>query len=109
MPQKSPNATLSWGTTRSRDRTAHTLTAARPCRHIRDFLNSKRTQELLGVDSSMMRGNFSWHSTDVEEAFRANLDHFGFPAQYYIGALLERGVRVLIYVGATDFICNWVR
>ncbi|OJT03151.1 Serine carboxypeptidase-like [Trametes pubescens] len=76
--------------------------------HIRDFLSSKRTQELLGVDSSMMRTNFSWDSPDVQEAFRSNLDHFGFPAQYYIGALLERGVRALIYVGATDFICNWI-
>ena len=24
-------------------------------------------------------------------------------------ALLERGIRTLIYVGATDYICNWVR
>ena len=31
-----------------------------------------------------------------------------FPAQLYIAALLERGVRVLIYVGANDWICNWV-
>lgn len=26
----------------------------------------------------------------------------------HVGALLERGVRVLIYVGAYDFVCNWV-
>ncbi|KAI0354049.1 serine carboxypeptidase [Trametes cingulata] len=76
-------------------------------RHIGEFLNSKRTQELLGVDSSV-RGNFSWHATSVGEAFRANLDHYAFPAQYYIGALLERGIRALIYVGATDYICNWI-
>ncbi|KAI0367259.1 serine carboxypeptidase [Pilatotrama ljubarskyi] len=76
-------------------------------RHIGDFLNSKRTQELLGVDTSV-RGNFSWHAPSVGEAFRANLDHYGFPAQYYIGALLERGIRTLIYVGATDYICNWI-
>lgn len=32
-----------------------------------------------------------------------------FPAQLQIAALLERGVRALIYVGANDWICNWVR
>ena len=31
-----------------------------------------------------------------------------FPTELYIGALLERGVRVLIYVGENDWICNWV-
>ena len=31
-----------------------------------------------------------------------------FPTQFYIGALLERGVRVLLYVGANDLVCNWV-
>ena len=34
---------------------------------------------------------------------------FSFPAHYYIAALLERGIRALVYVGATDYICNWVR
>ena len=32
-----------------------------------------------------------------------------FPTQHYIAALLERGVRVLIYAGANDWVCNWVR
>lgn len=31
-----------------------------------------------------------------------------FPTQFYIAALLERGVRTLLYVGANDWICNWV-
>jgi carboxypeptidase C (cathepsin A) len=29
-------------------------------------------------------------------------------SQDYVGGLLERGVRVLIYVGTHDWICNWV-
>lgn len=32
-----------------------------------------------------------------------------FPSQFYIAALLERGVKALLYVGANDWICNWVR
>ncbi|KAI0777168.1 serine carboxypeptidase [Trametes elegans] len=76
-------------------------------RHIGAFLNSPRTQELLGVDSSV-RGNFSRSSPAVGTAFRASLDHYGFPAQFYIGALLERGIKALIYVGAADQICNWI-
>ncbi|KAI0666416.1 serine carboxypeptidase [Trametes maxima] len=93
---------------------------ARPCKgaaditecypivkHIGDFLSSPSTQDLLGVDIPA-RGNFSHSTPTVSQAFRASLDHYGFPAQYYIAALLERGLRSLIYVGATDFICNWI-
>ena len=78
------------------------------CRNIRDFLSDKKTQQLLGVDPPA-RGNFTYQSSIVNQAFRQNIDHWGFPAQDYISALLERGIRVLIYVGATDYICNWVR
>ena len=53
--------------------------------------------------------SFTCSSPSVNAAFRAHLDHWGFPAQHFLGALLERGVRALIYVGATDYICNWVR
>ena len=44
---------------------------------------------------------------EVTTRFRISFDQI-FPTQYYIGALLERGVRALIYVGANDWICNWV-
>jgi carboxypeptidase C (cathepsin A) len=30
------------------------------------------------------------------------------PTYHYVSALLERGVRVLVYVGEYDWICNWV-
>ncbi|KAI0828540.1 hypothetical protein BC628DRAFT_75747 [Trametes gibbosa] len=40
-------------------------------RHIGNFLNSKKTQELLGIDTSV-RKNFGWHSPSVGETFRAN-------------------------------------
>lgn len=45
---------------------------------------------------------------DVALAFDASLDEV-FPTQHYITSLLEHGVRVLLYIGANDWICNWVR
>lgn len=39
--------------------------------------------------------------------FSQNLDMFH-PTYHYVSALLERGVRVLVYVGEYDWICNWV-
>ncbi|KAI9066157.1 serine carboxypeptidase [Trametes sanguinea] len=76
-------------------------------RDIGEYLSSPKVQDLLGVDPPV-RGNYSWVSWEVNKAFWAKLDIYGFPAQYYIAALLERGVRALIYVGATDYICNWI-
>ncbi len=80
-------------------------------RNIGAFLSNPRTQAQLGVDIAALgpNGTFNNQSPTVNAAFRAHLDHYGFPAQYYIAALLERGVRALVYVGATDYICNWVR
>lgn len=63
-------------------------------------------REQIGVDPSLS-ANFSSCSNEVGAAFTAANDDM-FPTQFYIAALLERGVRVLIYVGANDWICNWV-
>ncbi|KAJ3001129.1 hypothetical protein NUW54_g6626 [Trametes sanguinea] len=65
-------------------------------RDIGEFLSSPKVQDLLGVDPPV-RGNYSWVSWEVNKAFWEKLDIYGFPAQYYIAALLERGVRTLIY------------
>ncbi|EMD36610.1 hypothetical protein CERSUDRAFT_124360 [Gelatoporia subvermispora B] len=72
---------------------------------ISGFLDRADVRHTLGVDPSV--GNFSSCSDNVNAAFHARGDQM-FPTQYYIGALLERGVRALIYVGANDWICNWV-
>ena len=61
----------------------------------------------IGVDPSVT-GNFSSCNNDVGRAFSEAMDST-FPTQLYIAALLERGVRALIYVGANDWIWNWVR
>ena len=51
---------------------------------------------MLGVSESI--GNFSSCSDDVGFAFDRNLDIVR-PAKSYVAELLERGVRVLVYVG----------
>ncbi|GJE98978.1 peptidase S10, serine carboxypeptidase [Phanerochaete sordida] len=73
---------------------------------IGSFLDRADVRKSLGVDQSV-KGNFSSCNNDVNYRFNAGLDNI-FPADYYIAALLERGVKVLIYVGENDWICNWV-
>ncbi|EKM51716.1 uncharacterized protein PHACADRAFT_150354 [Phanerochaete carnosa HHB-10118-sp] len=72
---------------------------------IEHYLDKPDVRKTLGIEPSF--GNFSRHSMEIVLAFGASLDEV-FPTSYYIGALLERGVRVLLYVGANDWICNWV-
>ncbi|KAJ7259665.1 serine carboxypeptidase [Mycena rebaudengoi] len=74
--------------------------------HIRAYLDRPHVRDTLGVDSAVPT-NFSSCAKDVGAAFREHLDGFR-STQYYVGGLLERGVRVLIYVGTYDWICNWV-
>ena len=63
--------------------------------------------ELIGVDARYKNQTFHQCDDSVAPRFAANLDRI-FPTEYYIAALLERGVRVLVYVGANDWVCNWV-
>ncbi|KAJ1307942.1 hypothetical protein OPQ81_002019 [Rhizoctonia solani] len=74
-------------------------------KHINTFLDLPETRKALGVHPSI--GNYTGCSNEVGERFSASLDHFH-SNQWYIAGLLERGIRVLIYVGTYDWICNWV-
>ncbi|KAG8775314.1 hypothetical protein FRC12_001556 [Ceratobasidium sp. 428] len=74
-------------------------------KHINNFLDLPETRKALGVHPSV--GNYTGCSRDVGIRFSQTLDHFH-SNQYYVAGLLERGVKVLIYVGTYDYICNWV-
>ena len=76
-------------------------------RDIAAFLNDPSTQAALGVDPR--HGNWSTINFDLNQRFASGGDYWSFRAEHYLAALLERGVRVLVYVGANDWICNWVR
>lgn len=75
-------------------------------RQISTYLDRSDVRKQLGVDPSLT-ANFSSCSNDVGARFSSTLDA-AFPSQLYIAALLERGVKVLLYIGANDWICNWV-
>ncbi|PPR07804.1 hypothetical protein CVT26_014989 [Gymnopilus dilepis] len=73
---------------------------------IRDFLDKPDIRSQLGVDPSITQ-NFTSCNHEVGGAFGATQDVLH-PTKDYVAALLERGVRVLIYVGSYDWICNHV-
>ncbi|KAF9031300.1 serine carboxypeptidase [Panaeolus papilionaceus] len=75
-------------------------------RHITNYLSLPEVRSKLGVDPSVT-GNFTSCSNKVGSAFGQAQDLLH-PSTDYVAALLERGVRVLIYVGAYDWICNYI-
>ncbi|KAG5640325.1 hypothetical protein DXG03_009214 [Asterophora parasitica] len=75
--------------------------------HITAYLNSSSTRTLLGVDPSIPTP-YSICSGPVSSVFDAARDEERPETPLHVAALLERGVRVLIYAGTYDFICNWI-
>ena len=74
-----------------------------PPGYFSDFLNLASTQQALGVDlnytsdsSAAIFNGFSYTGDFVYPTFLADLED-----------LLNRGVRVSIYHGDADYICNW--
>ncbi|EIM83897.1 serine carboxypeptidase [Stereum hirsutum FP-91666 SS1] len=70
------------------------------------YLSQTSIRESLGVDDAVPQ-NFSTVGWAVNRAFEASGDEFQ-SSHDYIAALLDRGVRVLVYVGNYDAIANWV-
>jgi cathepsin A (carboxypeptidase C) len=75
-------------------------------KYISSYLDRPEVRTLLGVDISVT-GNFSSCAGPVGNDFSNNLDEYH-PTQHYVAALLERNIKVLIYVGKYDWICNHV-
>lgn len=71
-----------------------------------DYLSLPTTRELLGVSPSVPAG-FAPCNDTVFAAFSQTLDEYH-ETYTQVSQLLERGVRVLIYVGTYDWICNWI-
>ncbi|OJT10991.1 Carboxypeptidase Y [Trametes pubescens] len=74
---------------------------------VQRYLRLPDVQAAIGVDPAV-RGNFSITSWRVNLAFIAGLDLYSYRADHYLAALLERGVRVLVYVGSNDWVANWI-
>ncbi|KDQ51312.1 hypothetical protein JAAARDRAFT_140320 [Jaapia argillacea MUCL 33604] len=73
---------------------------------ISQYLSRPDIRSLLGVDPSIPQ-NFSSCNHAINADFSLAQDRLH-PTYLYIAGLLERGVKALIYVGAYDWICNWV-
>ncbi|KLO15766.1 alpha/beta-hydrolase [Schizopora paradoxa] len=74
---------------------------------IESYMNSNSVRENLGLTQDVFPRNFSVVSMDVNQAFEKRMDLWSLPTQFYVAELLERGVRVLIYVGTFDSVCGW--
>ena len=71
-----------------------------------EYMDNPDVRKKLGVDDRV--GNFTSCSNAVGQLFAASNDILRSPTSFYLEGLLERDVRVLIYVGSADWICNWV-
>ncbi|KAJ7122654.1 serine carboxypeptidase [Mycena crocata] len=67
------------------------------------YLNRTDVQALIGAEPT----EYNTCTDRVELSFRMTLDLMK-GATDYVSALLERDVRVLIYVGSYDWVCNWL-
>lgn len=65
------------------------------------FLNQKPVRDALGV------GNIEFVSCS-SSVYSAMLGDWLADMEVGIPALLEHGIKVLIYTGEKDFICNWL-
>ncbi|KAG8881177.1 hypothetical protein FRB97_009808 [Tulasnella sp. 331] len=73
--------------------------------NISTYLNRDIVRQRLGVDKAVV--SHSSIAYDVHERFVAAGDMLQV-SKFYVAGLLERGVKVLIYVGDYDWICNWI-
>ncbi|KAK0490179.1 Alpha/Beta hydrolase protein [Armillaria luteobubalina] len=77
-------------------------------KHISEYLSLPSIRSLLGVDPEVPQ-DFSSCNSDIIASFHSSQDEF-YPSttKAHLFALLERGIKVLIYAGALDWVCNWV-
>ena len=107
------DATASWPTccvNRRPSALPHNAASARsrlppPHRAIVAFLNSSATRKALGTDA--LPATYTLISAAVHAAFDSTGDQLR-DAAPHVGQLLDRGVRVLVFAGAYDLVCNWV-
>jgi carboxypeptidase C (cathepsin A) len=64
-------------------------------------------QDMLGVDPQVS-GNFSSCNNQMNMRFNLEGLEMAKTTVYHVEALLERGIRVLAYVGDVDFATAWV-
>ncbi|OQR90866.1 serine protease family S10 [Achlya hypogyna] len=71
--------------------------------HIEEFLNSPGIMETLGVNTARVT---QWQECNFQINAQFGNDWMKVYSQY-VPPMLEAGVRVLIYAGDADLMCNW--
>lgn len=69
---------------------------------IQTYLNQPDVQDILGVDVP-----FKTCKRNINRNFMLSGDMMH-PYVNYVGPLLDSGVKVLVYAGDADYICNWI-
>ncbi|SPO31128.1 related to PRC1 - carboxypeptidase y, serine-type protease [Ustilago trichophora] len=72
---------------------------------IRKYLDRDDVRELVGAAPKDQIGKFASCNDDVNSGFSRMLDS-AHDNGYNVAALLERGIKALIYVGTLDYICG---
>lgn len=72
---------------------------------ITKYLRTDKVRKVLGVDEQAPP--FQGCSNKVGREFQKANDHM-IDTRTYVAALLDSGIRVMIYVGTYDWICNFV-
>jgi len=75
---------------------------------IGEYLNQPEVRKNLGASPALKNETIQFCNSDLFARFQASQDESRLHTSYFLENLLERGVKVLIYVGALDWICNWV-
>lgn len=73
--------------------------------HVYDFFNLEGVREYLNVSDGPV-AEWVEASDKVGEDFERSVD-YSFSYDTYVADLLDGGIRVLIYTGDADLMCNW--
>ncbi|KAF7728221.1 hypothetical protein EC973_006502 [Apophysomyces ossiformis] len=71
---------------------------------MKKFLNRKDIKKSLGVDQNI---EYDSCNSDISVSFKTTGDWMR-PSMDKLSPLLDNGIRVLIYAGDADYICNWM-